>query len=220
MSSARKWAIELKENNFKQQQLVGSYYKELLRFMLSRFSNLVTVNSENEITDVRAINATAERTVAKLYQENNIVLPLISISQEVTEDDSDRVRPNFFVVPDSYWDAKRNRALRIISYPPRAVNVNYSVNIWTKYKEDIDQIAEQVRLLFAPSLQVITSKSNTTAAFITREDDNSSLLLGDREDRIIRKTFMVTVEGYLEHPRYLVTSTGEIKEFNTEILSE
>ena len=182
MSSGRKWAKSLIENNFKQQQLVGSYYKELLRFMLSRFSNLVTVTSENEITSVRAINATAERTVAKLYQENNIVLPLISISQEVTEDDSDRVRPDFFVVPDSYWDAKRNRALRIIGYPPRAVNVNYSVNIWTKYKEDIDQIAEQIRLLFAPSLQVITSKSNTTAAFITREDDNSSLLVGDRED--------------------------------------
>ena len=108
----------------------------------------------------------------------------------------------------------------MIGYPPRAINVNYSVNIWTKYKEDIDQLAEQVRLLFSPGLQVVTSKSNSTLAFINREDDNSSLLVGDREDRIIRKTFLVSVEGYLEYPEYLVTSTGEVKEFNIELLSE
>ena len=220
MRSAREWAESLIKANFKPHLLIGSYYKELLRFMLSKFNNLVTLNPEDEVIQVRSINATAERTVAKLYQENNIVLPLISISQEVSEDDGDRVRPNLSVISKSYWDSKRKRALRVIGYPPRAINVNYSVNIWTKYKEDIDQLAEQVRLLFSPGLQVVTSKSNSTLAFINREDDNSSLLVGDREDRIIRKTFLVSVEGYLEYPEYLVTSTGEVKEFNIELLSE
>lgn len=220
MDSARNWAESLIKDNFKPHQLVGSYYKEVLRFMLSKFNTLVTVNSEDETVKVRAINATAERTVAKLYQENNIVLPLISIAQDVSEDDEDRMRPNLSINPKSFWDSKRKRALRVVGYLPRAININYSINVWTKYKEDIDQIAEQIRLLFSPGLRVVTSKSNTTLAFIKKEDDNSSLLLGDREDRILRKTFLVIVEGYLEYPQYLITSTGEVKEFNIELLSE
>jgi hypothetical protein len=220
MSSAKDWAALLIKTNFKQQQLIGSYYKDVLRFMLSKFDSLVTLNSEDEITKVRSINATAERTVAKLYQENNIVLPLISISQDISTDDPDRIRPNFSVIPKKYWDSKRKRALRVVSYPPRAININYGINIWTKYKEDLDQVAEQVRLLFAPGLRIVTSKNNSTLAFIDREDDNSSLLLGDREDRILRKSFLISIEGYLEYPEYLITSTGQVKEFNIDLLSE
>ena len=81
----------------------------------------------------------------------------------------------------------------------------------------MDQIVEQISLVFSPNLNVITKYSNSTAAFIVNESNDSVMVVGDREDRVIRRKFEVSVEGYIPYPKYLVTATGEITEFNTEI---
>ena len=80
----------------------------------------------------------------------------------------------------------------------------------------MDQLAEQIRLVFSPDLKVVTKYTNSTAAFITDETNDSVLVVGDREDRIIRRKFEISVEGYIPYPKYLITSTGEITEYNTE----
>ena len=82
----------------------------------------------------------------------------------------------------------------------------------------MDQIVEQIRLLFNPSLIVETSNTTTASAFIVQETDNSDFDLEDREDRIIRKTFTISLEGYIPNPKFLLTSTGEIEEFIFKVL--
>lgn len=213
---AQNWAKKLINQKINTHQLIAETYKETLRFMLGTFSGLKIINPENEVVDVPCINATSERTAAKFFQENNIILPVISIAQITSVDDERRRRIKDLVLNESLWDDTRKRAFRIISLAPRALTVTYNINIWAKYNEDMDQLVEQVRLAFSPNLNIITKYTNSTAAFITDESNDSVVVVGDREDRAIRRKFEVSVEGYIPYPKYLVTSTGEITEFNTE----
>ena len=214
--SANAWAKRMMAKKINAQQLVAKTYKETLRFMLATFSALKIIDPQGAVIDVPCINANPERTVAKLYQDNNIILPVITVGQLTTTDNDERRRPYDLLVNESHWDKQRRRAFRVISFAPRAVNITYDINIWTKYNEDMDQLAEQIRLVFSPDLKVVTKYTNSTAAFITDETNDSVLVVGDREDRIIRRKFEISVEGYIPYPKYLITSTGEITEYNTE----
>ena len=104
----------------------------------------------------------------------------------------------------------------MISLAPRPVNISYGINIWAKYKSNMDQIVEQIRLMFNPHLVLKNPYSNVASAFIETENDESTLDPGDREDRILRKSFNITLEAYIPNPQFLITSTGEIQEFNTD----
>jgi len=220
MSDAIRWAKELMNKTGNAQQHISEAYKETLRFMISMFSAFKVKTPEEEIRAVRCFYANAERAIAKINNENNINLPVITISHEGTDDDDNRRRNNTNLVVDSVWDDTKKRAFRVVSMAPKPVNISYGIHVWTKYKEDMDQLSEQIRLLFSPNMVVTTKYSNSTAAFIKSENEESSLDVGDRQDRILRKTFKVNVEGYIPYPKYLITSTGEIESFNvdTEIL--
>lgn len=215
--NARNWAKVLIGKKLNAPQLIAETYKETLRFMLATFSGLKVINSQNDVISIQCINASPERTVAKLYQDNNIILPLVTVAQTNSIEDEKRRRTKDLVLVESMWDSTHKRAIRIISLAPKAININYELNVWTKYSEDMDQIVEQIRLTFSPGINVITKYTNSTVAFITEEANDSTLVVGDREDRIIRRKFSISVEGYIPYPKYFVTSTGEITEFNTEV---
>ena len=192
-------------------------YKETLRSMINIFSNLYYRNAEEKTIKISCTHANPERTIAKLFQETNIILPLITVSQTTSEDDDDRRRNNPTIIHDTRWNKDKQRAERIVSLVPRPVNIRYDIHVWTKYKSDIDQIAEQVRQLFNPSLEIVTSYNDLTKAFIDTEQDASELEVADREDRLLRKTFSIVVEGYIPSPRFLYTSTGEIEKIKAQI---
>ena len=184
--------------------------------MISKLGSLVYINSEGEVIPIKCVHANPERTIAKLKQENNIILPIISINQNTSDNDDKRRRPQSSLINTSWWSDKKQRAFRVISLAPRAVNVEYGINIWAKYKNNLDQITEQVRLLFNPHLVVTTKYSNVSHAYLDVESDNSTVDSSDRQDRIIRRTFKVKLEAYIPNPKFLITSTGEIEEFNSE----
>ena len=215
---SRTWARKIIDDRFKIQKLIAETYKETLRFLLGTFGSLKIIDPQGEVLEVPCITASPERTVAKLYQEENITLPLITVLQSTTKESEKRRKPNVvgLINSEQYWDSSRMRALRVISLAPKAIDIIYDINIWSKYNEEMDQLAEQIRLLFSPNLRVITKYTNSTPAYITNESNDSQTVVADRQDRIIRRKFEVTIEGYIPYPKYLVTSTGEITEFNAE----
>ena len=215
--NSENWAKRQIAKKLNTHQLISETYKETLRFMLGTFGGLEVLSPDKSVIKVSCKNASVERTVAKLYQENNIILPIITVSQNNTLDDDGRRRTKDLLLNESYWDDTRKRAFRVISIAPRAVTIVYELNIWTKYNEDMDQLVEQVRLLFNPNLNVVTKYSNSTVAFLIEEANDSVLVVGDREERIIRRRFQVQIEGYLPYPKFLITSTGEITEFNNDL---
>jgi hypothetical protein len=195
---------------------ISNLYKESLRSMINSFNDVGYINSQEEFLEVKCMHGNAERAIAKLKQENNIILPVISISQTVSDNDNDRRRPEHLLIHEKYWDAEKNRAFRILSFAPRAVNVKYQINIWTKYMADMDQILEQIRLKFNPEMQVPTKFSTIAKAEIDSEEDVNPVTASDKEDRVLKKTLNVILRTYIPNQKFLVTATGKIEAFNIE----
>jgi hypothetical protein len=168
------------------------------------------------VLGVKCIHANPERTIGKLKQENNIILPIISINQDSSQNSDNRRRTSINVVSESWWSDEKKRAFRVLSIAPRAVDIEYGINIWAKYKSNLDQLVEQIRLMFNPDLVIENSYTNTALSFIDQEVDNSTLETSDRQERIIRRSFKIKVEAYIPNPKFLITSTGEIEEFNVD----
>ena len=218
-SRSRRWDTregDIRERIFKMTQRehnISHIYKESLRSMIASFNDIVTIDDEQKLKEIKVYHANAERAIAKLSQENNIILPIISISQTVSQDDTDRRRYESVLVHEKYWDEEEHRAKRIVSLAPTAVTINYQINIWCKYMSDMDQIVEQIRLKFNPEMNVPTQQSTLAKAMLGGEDDVGSLVAQDKQDRILQKSFAVSLRTYVENPKFLLTNTGEIERF-------
>lgn len=195
---------------------ISFVYRECLRSMLSEFSDLVYYKDSDEVTQVKVIHANPERAVAKLNQEDTIILPIISISQTVSKDDDKRRRNRSLLIHEKVWDPEKSRAYRVLSFSPRAIDIQYDVNIWCKYRSDIDQILEQIRLKFNPEMEVPTKFSTMAKAYLVDEVDVGSIIAVDKEDRVIQRKVGVILRTYIPSPKFLVTATGKIEEFKTE----
>ena len=118
---------------------------------------------------------------------------------------------------NSVWDDETQRAERVVSLCDVPIISEYTLSVWSKYVSDLDQIAATLRSQFNPDLILETSYSNNIKAFLKEESDISAVEVGDKEDRLIRKSFTINVESYIQSPRFKVTSTGKIVQVNTEI---
>lgn len=214
--SASEWARDVIYEKTTKVNQIPMFYKESLRFIISKLGTLSYINSESKLIDIKCIHANPERTIAKLTQENNIILPILSIDQNSSSNADDRRRASFSLVNESFWSEKKKRAFRIVSIAPRALDIEYKINVWSKYKANLDQIIEQIRLLFNPHLVIKNPYTNSAIAFLDQETDGSTLEADDRQDRVLRRTFSIKLEGYIPNPKFLITSTGEIEEFNAD----
>jgi len=186
-------------------------YTDILRELEHIFGSLYRVDDENKIIPIKRLHANPERVVAKQFQEDNIVLPVVSLEQDISNIDQKRGRYSPVLVHDVVWSDRYQRARRVLSLSPTPTTVTYKVHIWAKYGEDLDQILEQISLMFNPSLNIPNKFSSETQAFLTKEEDTTDTTYSDGEDRILRRTAEIQVETYIPSPKALVTSTGEIE---------
>ena len=200
-----------------QKQNISSIYRDCLRSMIHEFSDIVIFAENETASDVKVIHANQERAIAKIHQENNIILPIISISQVVSENADNRRRYKSLLIHEKVWNEETQRATRVLSLAPRAITIQYDIYIWSKYKSDLDQISEQIRLKFNPDLIVNVNSTVTSNAYLNEESDSGSSIAPDKEERLLQKSFRVILETYIDSPRFLVTKTGKITEFNAEV---
>jgi hypothetical protein len=210
------WAREKIEEHTKNDTPISFFYKESLRYIISKLGTLVYINSEDEVINIRCMHANPERTIAALKQESNIILPVLSISQNSSDNADVRRRNAPVIINETYWSDVKKRAFRVLSLAPRAVNIQYNINIWAKYKSNLDQVVEQIRLLFNPHMVIENQYTNVAQAYVDSEVDKSSVEVGDRQQRILRRSFDIKLEAYIPNPKFLITSTGEIEEFDIE----
>lgn len=195
---------------------ISHVYKETLRSLIDLFNGYSVINGVEEVKRVRAIHANPERPVAKQIQEDNLILPIISVNQPTTVNNTDRAKYFPMVVEEAIWDDKRQRAQRVVSLVPRPIDIEYKITVWAKYKADLDQITEQIYLTFNPGWELPLPYSNTTKVFLISESDVSEVETADREDRVLRRAFTLEVQTYVPSPKFLFTSTGKIEKFNYE----
>jgi len=195
---------------------VSEIYKQTLQSLIGIFSTFVYKNDENKMVKVPCWHGSAERVVAKMKQESTTILPVASVYRIANKNDEKRRRSSSLIAYETYWDKEKQRAVRIASLAPTPVNISYRLNIWTKYQEDMDHITEQVHRVFNPDLQIITEHNIKTKSFLLEESENTETDIPDGQDRVIRKVFTIDVQSYIPNPKFLITNTGKIEEFNVE----
>jgi len=198
--------------------VIDNVYKESLRSMLHVFGNIYYIDGNSNRIKVKCSHGNPERIAGRLKADNTLILPMITIVEAGTQSDPERMRYQN-IVSETHFDTKKLRATRILSLPPRPVNISYDINIWCKFKADMDMIRSSIFSLFSPDLNIETQFSVHNKAFINSEQDIGSVTAADTGDRIIQKSINVTLETYIPSPKFFFTNTGEIHEFkvNTTI---
>jgi len=192
---------------------IDNVYKESLRQMIATFGNLYYIDGNGNRLKVGCTHGNSERLAGSLASDNNIVLPAITVAEVDSSRDKKRERFSPLLMHHVHWDNQHRRATRVLSLAPRAVNITYEINIWCKYKADLDMLRSGVFSLFNPELIVPTTSSRDTKAFIERERSVGSVIAADTKDRVLQKTIEVVLQTYIPSPSFLFTNTGEIKEF-------
>ena len=195
-------------------------YKEVLRSLRATFDGLTYLDGEGEITEVRCIAANPERAVAKVFIEDNLILPLMSVSMAESQSDKDRMRYKPQILARSVWNDIEQRAERIVQLVPKAITINYDLWLWTYYLEDLDMLTDSIHRYFIPDLELETKYSQVTKVFMTNESNESEIVVPDREDRVLRRKFTMEVQTYLPTPEFKLTSTGQIELIVAEMLSD
>jgi hypothetical protein len=144
-------------------------------------------------------------------------LPIISVAQPATTINTERQKYFPIIVSEAIWDDRAQRARRVVSLAPRPIDISYKITIFSKYASDMGQLTEQIYSLFNPSFELQTSIANNTKAFLTEEANESSVEIGDREDRVLMRGFTITVETYVPTPKFVFSSTGKIERFYNEV---
>lgn len=188
-------------------------FKDTLRFIIDFFGKVHYIDRNNNIKEVKCFHANQERAIAKSTTGDNIILPVITISEESVEEALDRRRYKSILLHEIYWHKMENRAVRTLSLAPAPTTIKYNINLWTRYKEDMDQIREYIITSFNPDIEVSTKFSNKTKAFITYESPIEQDEAEDNQDRILKKTISIKVETYIPNPKFLYTQ-GNIKSLN------
>jgi hypothetical protein len=192
--------------------VIDNVYKESLRSMLHIFGNIYYLDANANRVKVNCSHGNPERIVGKLKADNTLVLPMITIVETQTDSDPNRMRYQN-LISETTWDSEKLRATRVLSMPPRPINITYEVNIWTKYKADMDMLRSNIFSLFSPDINIETQYSVHNKAFINNEREVGSVTAADTGDRILQKSISITLETYIPSPKFFFTNTGEIKEF-------
>ena len=192
--------------------VIDNVYKESLRSMLHVFGNIYYIDGNSNRIKVKCSHGNPERIAGRLKADNPLILPMLTIVEAGTQSDPERMRYQN-IVSETHFDKNKLRATRILSLPPRPVNISYDINIWCKFKADMDMIRSSIFSLFSPDLNIETQFSVHNKAFINSEQDVGSVTAADTGDRILQKTINVTLETYIPSPKFFFTNTGEIKEF-------
>lgn len=193
--------------------VIDNVYKESLRSMLHIFGNMYYLDGNGNRVKVNCSHGNPERIAGRLKADNTLILPMITIVETQTDSDPERMRYQN-IISETEWDPQERRAKRVLSLPPRPIKITYEVNIWSKYKADMDMLRSNIFSLFSPDINIETQYSVYNKAFINSEREVGSVTATDTGDRILQKAISVTLETYIPTPKFLFTSTGEIKEFS------
>lgn len=214
--NARNQIMDMTEN--KLIPVINNVYKESLRQMLHVFSNIYYIDGNGNRVKVKCSHGNPERVAGRLKADNTLILPMITIVEKQTVNSEERRRYRPIIINESYWDPNKKRAIRIVSLAPRPINIIYEINVWCKYKADLDMIRSGVFSLFNPDLNIRTKYSDFNKGFLVSERDMGNVTVGDTNDRVLQKSMEISLETYIPNPKFQFTSTGEIREvdFNFE----
>lgn len=188
-----------------------NFFREFSSEVKDLFSNLIYFDAEEKKREVAPIfYANQERAIAKISEEKNFKLPILSFSIQEIDDDEERRKPDFNLVIETKQDFESRRYIRIVSMAPKAVKLRYTLYIWAKYVENMNQIVEQIETKFNPYLQMKTPFGDSFHAHLVDVADMSTVAAPDLQDRVLRKSITFDIDAYIPTRKYQITNTGDI----------
>ena len=196
------------------------FYRNYTKSLMDRLV-LDYIDEQGGLSTAPIIFANPERAIAKIKEDRNLKLPLVSLGIGDIEENTAVRKPDVQITHYKFFDVETQRASRVIKTASKAVQMQFQITLWAKYTEDMNQLMESLQMLFLPALTVPTENENASKAYLMDILDMSSLQVGDKQDRILRKRATIKIEGYIPGRQYLYSNTGRIKELiNTEISIE
>lgn len=193
-----------------------NFTKEYTEKLSQLFDNLTYISSEEKEISVAFIYGSVERAVGKRQEKNTLTLPIVSFSFHSLTESKDRQKYDPLINFETSFDKAKQEYKRVISKVPKPIKLNYKINLYSKFIEDLNQLTEKIEAKFNPSLEVSVSFNKKGKAFITDRQEATSVILGDKQDRVLKRSLVITIETYIPSERFLVTNTKKSK-FKTEL---
>jgi hypothetical protein len=187
--------------------------------MLDMFQDVVVIDEDGKAWPIPAMLGTPEKAVAAIVQDNvrkdetlvvdRLKLPLIAITQTSIDYDLDRYTYhkaiNYFRGPDGKpgitlkekYD--RDTVLGLARGIP--INIGYTATAWTMYREDMNQILEQILTKFSQAAYIrVTGVPWEIIVKLDSTANNLDYEPGDQAIKIIKFEFNLTAQTYIPQP--------------------
>lgn len=188
--------------------------------MLDMFRNVVVIDEDGKAWPIPAMLGPPEKAVAAIIQDNvrkdetlvvdRLKLPLMALTQTNIEYDLNRYtyhkalnyytnlsdgRPSFTVSEKYNKDTIFGMARGV------PINIGYTLTAWTMYREDMNQILEQILTKFSQLAYIrVTGVPWETIVKLDSLANNLNAEPGDQAIRVIKYEFNLTAQTYIPQP--------------------
>lgn len=186
--------------------------------MLDMFNNVVVIDEDGKAWPIPVMLGPPEKAVAAIVQDNvrkdetlvvdRLKLPLIALSQTSIDYDLERYTYhkaiNYFLrdnKPSLTMKEKYEKDTVFGMARGIPINIGYTVTAWTMYREDMNQILEQILSKFSQAAYI--NVKGVPWEIIVKLDsvaNNLDVEPGDQAIRVIKFEFNMTVQTYIPQP--------------------
>lgn len=187
--------------------------------ILDMFKNVIVIDEDGKAWPIPAMLGPPEKAVAAIVQDNvrkdetlvvdRLKLPLIAITQTGIDYDLARYTyhkalhyfPRVDGKPGITLSEKYERDTILGFSRGIPVNITYTVTAWTMYREDINQILEQILMKFSSIAYIrVTGVPWEVGVKLNSIANNQTVETSDSTLRIIKYEFNLTAETYIPQP--------------------
>jgi hypothetical protein len=186
--------------------------------MLDMFRNVVVIDEDGKAWPIPVMLGPPEKAVAAIIQDNvhkdetlvvdRLKLPLLALTQTSIDYDLERYTyhkaTNLFRKngkPGLTISEKYNRDTVLGLARGIPINIGYTITAWTMYREDMNQILEQILTKFSHAAYIrVTGVPWEVIVKLDSIANNMDAEPGDQAIRIIKYEFNVTAQTYIPQP--------------------
>lgn len=187
--------------------------------MLDMFNNVVVIDEDGKAWPIPVMLGPPEKAVAAIVQDNvrkdetlvvdRLKLPLLALTQ--TQIDYDLDRYTYHKAINLFRNSSGHPGLAINEKYKKStvfglargipVNIGYSVTAWTMYREDMNQIVEQILTKFSHAAYIrVTGVPWEIMVKLDSIANNLESEPGDQAIRVIKYEFNITAQTYIPQP--------------------
>jgi hypothetical protein len=205
-----------------ERQVLYRYSKSLRgtdEAILDMFSNIVVIDDDAKAWPIPVMLGPPEKAVAAVVQDNvrkdetlvvdRLKLPLLAVTQTNIDYDLDRYTyhkaTNLFLneqgKPGLTVSEKYNKDTVFGLARGVPVNLGYTVTAWTMYREDMNQIVEQILTKFSHAAYIrVTGVPWEVIVKLDSIANNLEAEPGDQANRVVKYEFNMTAQTYIPQP--------------------